>query len=45
MAWIIFVEPMVLSWALFGKSAGMDFHSVTPATWISAAVERLEMVP
>ena len=38
MAYIIFVQPMVLSGALFGKPTGMDFHSVTAATCISAAL-------
>src|SRR5262245_24263839 len=38
MAYIIFVQPMVLSGALFGKPTGMDFSSVTAATCISAAL-------
>jgi AGZA family xanthine/uracil permease-like MFS transporter len=38
MAYIIFVQPMVLSGAIFGKPTGMDFSSVTAATCISAAL-------
>ena len=38
MAYIIFVQPMVLSGEIFGKPTGMDFHSVTAATCISAAL-------
>ena len=35
MAYIIFVQPAVLSGSMFGKSTGMDFASVTVASWPS----------
>src|SRR2546428_6330405 len=38
MAYIIFVQPAVLSGAMFGKSTGMDFGAVTTATCLSAAL-------
>ncbi len=38
MAYIIFVQPAVLSGAMFGFSTGMDFGAITFATCISAAV-------
>ena len=38
MAYIIFVQPAVLSGALFGIKTGMDFGAVTTATCLSAAV-------
>src|SRR5512136_3111604 len=38
MAYIIFVQPAVLSGALFGKPTGMDFGAVTTATCLSAAL-------
>src|SRR5256714_505300 len=38
MAYIIFVQPAVLSGAMFGKPAGMDFGAVTVATCLSAAL-------
>ncbi len=38
MAYIIFVQPAVLSGAMFGKPTGMDFGSVTAATCLSAAL-------
>src|SRR5256885_7165152 len=38
MAYIIFVQPSVLSGAMFGKSTGMDFGAVTTATCLSAAL-------
>src|SRR6266850_364269 len=38
MAYIIFVQPAVLSGAMFGTPTGMDFGAVTTATCISAAL-------
>src|SRR5271154_1335878 len=38
MAYIIFVQPAVLSGAMFGMKTGMDFGAVTTATCISAAL-------
>lgn len=38
MAYIIFVQPAVLSGAMFGMKTGMDFGAVTAATCISAAL-------
>ena len=37
MSYIIFVQPAVLSGAMFGMKTGMDFGAVTVATCISAA--------
>ncbi|MBU6399337.1 MAG: NCS2 family permease [Verrucomicrobia bacterium] len=38
MAYIIFVQPAVLSGAMFNRSTGLDFGAVTTATCLSAAV-------
>src|SRR5258708_7154712 len=38
MAYIIFVQPAVLSGRMFGKETGMDFGAVTTATCLSAAL-------
>ncbi len=38
MAYIIFVQPAVLSGAMFGQTTGMDFGAVTTATCLSAAI-------
>lgn len=38
MAYIIFVQPAVLSGAMFGQATGMDFGAVTTATCLSAAL-------
>jgi adenine/guanine/hypoxanthine permease len=38
MAYIIFVQPAVLSGKMFGIETGMDFGAVTTATCLSAAV-------
>ena len=38
MAYIIFVQPAVLSGAMFGNPTGMDFGAVTTATCLSAAL-------
>jgi AGZA family xanthine/uracil permease-like MFS transporter len=38
MAYIIVVQPAVLSGAMFGKPTGMDFGAVTAATCLSAAL-------
>lgn len=38
MAYIIFVQPAVLSGAMFGRPTGMDFGAITTATCISAAL-------
>jgi adenine/guanine/hypoxanthine permease len=38
MAYIIFVQPAVLSGAMFGKPTGMDFGAVTAATCLAAAL-------
>lgn len=38
MAYIIFVQPAVLSGAMFGMDTGLDFGAVTVATCLSAAL-------
>jgi AGZA family xanthine/uracil permease-like MFS transporter len=38
MAYIIFVQPAVLSGRMFGMQTGMDFGAVTCATCVSAAI-------
>src|SRR5437667_5455785 len=38
MAYIIFVQPVVLSGKMFGTDTGMDFGAVTTATCLSAAL-------
>src|SRR5258706_10058205 len=38
MAYIIFIQPAVLSGKMFGKETGMDFGAVTTATCLSAAL-------
>lgn len=38
MAYIIFVQPAVLSGNMFGRPTGMDFGAVTTATCLSAAL-------
>src|SRR5437773_10663076 len=38
MAYIIFVQPAVLSGKMFGTDTGMDFGAVTTATCLSAAL-------
>src|SRR6266853_5263078 len=38
MAYIIVVQPAVLSGTMFGKPTGMDFGAVTTATCLSAAL-------
>ena len=38
MAYIIFVQPAVLSGKMFGIDTGMDFGAVTTATGLSAAL-------
>src|SRR5213596_4119946 len=38
MAYIIFVQPAVLSGKMFGTNTGMDFGAVTVATCLSAAL-------
>src|SRR3989338_7686102 len=38
MSYIIFVQPAVLSGAMFGRRTGMDFGAVTTATCLSAAL-------
>src|SRR5215467_2053743 len=38
MAYIIFVQPAVLSGKMFGVDTGMDFGAVTTATCLSAAL-------
>src|SRR5690349_17916447 len=38
MAYIIVVQPAVLSGKMFGKETGMDFAAVTTATCLSAAL-------
>jgi len=43
MAYIIFVQPMVLSGRMFGMDTGMDFDAVTTATCVAAAVATLIM--
>jgi len=43
MAYIIVVQPMVISGAMFGFDTGMDFGSVLSATCISAAVATIIM--
>ena len=43
MAYIIFVQPAVLSGAMFAAPTGMDFGAVTTATCLSAALATLIM--
>jgi AGZA family xanthine/uracil permease-like MFS transporter len=43
MAYIIFVQPAVLSGRMFGTETGMDFGSVTTATCVAAALGSLLM--
>lgn len=43
MAYIIVVQPMVISGSMFGFETGMDFGSVLSATCISAAIATLIM--
>ncbi len=43
MAYIIFVQPAVLSGKMFGTDTGMDFGAVTTATCLSAAVATVIM--
>jgi len=43
MAYIIFVQPAVLSGAMFAAPTGMDFGAVTTATCLSAALATLVM--
>ncbi len=38
MAYIIFVQPAVLSGRMFGRDTGMDFGAITTATCLSAAL-------
>jgi len=38
MAYIIFVQPAVMSGSMFGMNTGMDFRAVTAATCIAAAI-------
>jgi adenine/guanine/hypoxanthine permease len=38
MAYIIFVQPAILSGSLFGTPTGMDFGALTTATCLSAAL-------
>src|SRR5262245_54974922 len=43
MAYIIFVQPAVLSGKMFGTDTGMEFGAVTTATCISAALATVIM--
>ncbi|MCB1320877.1 MAG: NCS2 family permease, partial [Leptospiraceae bacterium] len=43
MAYIIFVQPTVLSGAMFGQDTGMDFGAIMTATCIAAAIATLMM--
>jgi len=43
MAYIIFVQPAVLSGSMFGMNTGMDFGAVTVATCISTAIATIIM--
>ncbi len=43
MAYIIFVQPAVLSGKMFGTDTGMDFGAVTTATCLSAAIATVIM--
>jgi AGZA family xanthine/uracil permease-like MFS transporter len=43
MAYIIFVQPAVLSGKMFGMETGMDFGAVAVATCVSAAIATLIM--
>ncbi len=43
MAYIIFVQPAVLSGAMFGMKTGMDFGAITTATCYSAALATVIM--
>ena len=43
MAYIIFVQPAMLSGAMFGMDTGIDFGAITTATCLSAALATLIM--
>jgi AGZA family xanthine/uracil permease-like MFS transporter len=43
MAYIVFVQPAVLSGAMFGLSTGLDFGAVMTATCLSAALATMAM--
>jgi AGZA family xanthine/uracil permease-like MFS transporter len=43
MAYIIFVQPAVLSGSMFGIDTGMDFYAVTTATCLAAATATVVM--
>lgn len=43
MAYIIFVQPAVLSGGMFNQSTGMDFGAITTATCLSAALATIIM--
>jgi len=43
MAYIIVVQPQVLSGKMFGNETGLDFGAVTTATCVSAAIATLIM--
>lgn len=43
MAYIIFVQPAVLSGKMLGQNTGMDFGAVTTATCLSAAIASMIM--
>jgi AGZA family xanthine/uracil permease-like MFS transporter len=43
MAYIIFVQPAVLSGTIIGKESGMNFGAVTTATCLSAAIASVIM--
>lgn len=43
MAYIIFVQPAVLSGSMFGLETGMSFGAVTTATCLAAALATLVM--
>jgi adenine/guanine/hypoxanthine permease len=43
MAYIIVIQPAVLSGKMFGQDTGMDFGAVTTATCIAAAIATIIM--
>src|SRR5262245_51871520 len=43
MAYIIFLQPAILSGKMFGQETGMDFGAVTAATCLSAALASVIM--
>jgi AGZA family xanthine/uracil permease-like MFS transporter len=43
MAYILFVQPLILSGMMFGKPTGMDFNAIITSTCLAAAIATLVM--